>query len=93
MNLLRMHIDPSSGMGPIVTLTLVLSGYIFGGDATVLLQQVTTVSVDLGFPEWAKDTFQCFAWAGAGVAGFATGHGWWVKYVTPRLNKRKSRKK
>lgn len=89
----RMIIDSNPVVYLITSGALVVGGYIFGGDATVLLQKTTTMTFDLGFPEWLKDTFQCIAWTGAGVSGFVVGHGWWVKNAQPWIRKRINKKK
>lgn len=85
-----MYFDNHPFLGAIITGILTFAGYVVGGDMHVMLQ---VTPPDPGFPEWLKDAFQCFAWMGAGVAGFFTGYGGWLKHISPIIQKRKNSKK
>ncbi len=88
---MRMHLDTHPFLGAIITALLTFAGYVIGGDIHAPSLQVHIA--DPGLPEWIKDLFQCFAWTGAGVAGFFTGYGGWVKHITPMIQKRRNNKK
>lgn len=90
MNTTRMYFESHPILGFIVSSVLVFSGFAFGGDVKILAQIHQS---DPGLPMWVKDVFQCLAWSGAGITGFVAGHGWWVKNITPFIERRKNSKK
>lgn len=76
-------------IGLLISSALVILGFGAGGDLHMQVQPIA----ETGFPLWVKDLFQCIAWTGAGATGAVAVHGFWIKNITPKIQKRKARKK